>query len=215
MAAHRHRQDPSIGGSSRALPLQPLLLGCTTPPIPVVESSPSAVAIGRTYPLAPRFLWECLTGPSMTRFLGPAHRTGRAVFPHPALGLVSRQGMQAATSAGDPPTVRGQTPPQRSRWLNAGSPARGPCVVTLGLDVELPLKPPDLIWELPGPRPISSPRLRPKHPEPGPLPSTGIARLPWYYWPLRHPPRPAPTTPASHPEPWRLSPLRMRRPSPR
>jgi len=64
------------------------------PPEPV-ESSPSAVAVGRAYPLAPRFLWECLNSPSMTRFLGPAHRTGRAVFPHPALGLVSRQGMQA------------------------------------------------------------------------------------------------------------------------
>jgi len=53
------------------------------------------MAVGRAYPLAPRFLWECLNSPSMTRFLGPAHRTGRAVFPHPALGLVSRQGMQA------------------------------------------------------------------------------------------------------------------------
>jgi hypothetical protein len=53
------------------------------------------VAVGRAYPLAARFLWECLNSPSMTRFLGPAHRTGRAVFPDPALGLVSRQGMQA------------------------------------------------------------------------------------------------------------------------
>ena len=26
-----------------------------------------------------------------------------------------------------------------------------------------------------------SPRLRPKHPELGPLPSTGVTRLPWYY----------------------------------
>jgi len=103
------------------------------------------VAVGRAYPLAPRFLWECLNSPSMTRFLGPAHRTERAVFPHPALGLVSRQGMRARhpPAVPRPHEAKLPAPPQRSRWLNA---ARGPCVVTLGLDVELPLERPDLLW---------------------------------------------------------------------
>ena len=66
-----------------------------------VESNPSAVAVGRAYPLAPRFLRECLKSPAMTRFLGPAHRTVRAVSPHTALGLVSRQRMRAR----QPPTI--------------------------------------------------------------------------------------------------------------
>jgi hypothetical protein len=39
--------------------------------------------------------------------------------------------------------------------------------------------------------PISPPRLLPKHPEPGPLSSTRVTRLPRYYGPLRLPPRPA------------------------
>jgi hypothetical protein len=61
---------------------------------------------------------------------------------------------------------------------------------TLGLDVKLPLKLPDQQLECIGQRPISSPRLRPKHPEPGLLPSTRVTRLPRYYEPLRLPPRP-------------------------
>ena len=32
------------------------------------------------------FVWRCLSGPTVTPFPHPAHRTGRADFPHPALG---------------------------------------------------------------------------------------------------------------------------------
>ena len=149
----------------------------------------------------------------MTRFLGSAHRTVRAVFPHTALGLVSRPGMRGRRDCHPP--------------LRAPPP--------LGPAVQLPLKRPDRCWSCQAQRPISSPRLRPKHPEPGPLPSTGVTRLPRYYGPLRRPPRPVPygtvegqqlpplggppvlrralslratlTTPASHPEALAVVPL--------
>jgi hypothetical protein len=32
------------------------------------------------------FVWRCLSGSTMAPFPHPAHRTGRADFPHPALG---------------------------------------------------------------------------------------------------------------------------------
>src|SRR5262249_32073913 len=32
------------------------------------------------------FVWPCLSGSAVTPFPHPAHRTGRADFPHPALG---------------------------------------------------------------------------------------------------------------------------------
>ena len=57
----------------------------------------------------------------MARFPRPAHRTGRADFPHPALGLVSRQGMRVV---GGIALATGPTP--------------------LGLLVKLPWKRPDL-----------------------------------------------------------------------
>jgi hypothetical protein len=44
--------------------------------------------------VSPRFLWECLKSPALTRFPQPAHRTGRAGFPHPALRRGSPQGMR-------------------------------------------------------------------------------------------------------------------------
>ena len=36
--------------------------------------------------VAASFVWRCLTGATMTPFPHPAHRTGQADFPHPALG---------------------------------------------------------------------------------------------------------------------------------
>src|SRR6266404_5609520 len=36
--------------------------------------------------VAASFVWRCLTGSAMTPFPHPAHRTGRADLPHPALG---------------------------------------------------------------------------------------------------------------------------------
>src|SRR5712692_9281277 len=43
-----------------------------------------------------------------------------------------------------------------------------------------------------GSRQSPSPRLVGTHPEPGPLPSTGVTQLPRYYGPLRRLPRPSP-----------------------
>src|SRR5450631_3704896 len=51
-----------------------------------VESRCGAVAVGRTYLFAAPFVWRCLSGSTMAPFPHPAHRTGRADFPHPALG---------------------------------------------------------------------------------------------------------------------------------
>ena len=36
--------------------------------------------------VAASFVWRCLSGSAMASFPHPAHRTGRADFPHPALG---------------------------------------------------------------------------------------------------------------------------------
>src|SRR6516225_1206860 len=36
--------------------------------------------------VAAPFVWRCLTGSAMTLFPHPAHRTGHADLPHPALG---------------------------------------------------------------------------------------------------------------------------------
>src|SRR5258705_11814679 len=52
----------------------------------MVESRCGAVAVGRTYLLSASFVWRCLSGSAMTPFPHPAHRTGHADLPHPALG---------------------------------------------------------------------------------------------------------------------------------
>src|SRR5258708_4245777 len=36
--------------------------------------------------VAASFVWRCLSGSAMAPFPHPAHRTGQADFPHPALG---------------------------------------------------------------------------------------------------------------------------------
>ena len=51
-----------------------------------VELRCGAVAVGRTYLLSASFVWRCLSGSTMTPFPHPAHRTGHADLPHPALG---------------------------------------------------------------------------------------------------------------------------------
>src|SRR5206468_5395560 len=51
-----------------------------------VESRCGAVAVGRTYLLSASFVWRCLSGSAVTPFPHPAHRTGQADLPHPALG---------------------------------------------------------------------------------------------------------------------------------
>src|SRR2546423_12534947 len=72
--------------------------------------------------VAASFVWRCLTGLTLAPFPHPAHRTGHADFPHPALG-------QDFTPS--PTTGRGQA----VSGVRAGSARRGarvdssrPCV---------------------------------------------------------------------------------------
>src|ERR1017187_9415701 len=51
-----------------------------------VESRCDAVALGSSISVATPFVRWCLTGSTMAPFSHPAHRTGQADFPHPALG---------------------------------------------------------------------------------------------------------------------------------
>src|SRR6266851_5286293 len=51
-----------------------------------VESRCDAVALGSNISVAAPFVRRCLTGSTMAPFSHPAHRTGQADFPHPALG---------------------------------------------------------------------------------------------------------------------------------
>src|ERR1700704_1261904 len=52
----------------------------------LVESRCGAVAVARTYLFSAPFVWRCLTGSDLAPFPHPAHRTGHADRPHPALG---------------------------------------------------------------------------------------------------------------------------------
>src|SRR6266480_4587933 len=51
-----------------------------------VESRCGAVALGSNISVPASFVWRCLTGSTMVPFPHPAHRTGHADLPHPALG---------------------------------------------------------------------------------------------------------------------------------
>src|SRR5262249_52557163 len=52
------------------------------------------------------FVWRCLSGSTVTPFPHPAHRTGRADFPHPALGQdLTPLFWRATPSAGPEPVV--------------------------------------------------------------------------------------------------------------
>jgi transposase len=52
----------------------------------MVESECGAVAVGRACLFAAPFVWRCLSGSPIAPFPHPAHRTGHADRPHPALG---------------------------------------------------------------------------------------------------------------------------------
>src|SRR3984893_16321534 len=52
----------------------------------LVESRCGAVALGRNISVAAPFVWRCLNSSTMAPFPHPAHRTGHADLPHPALG---------------------------------------------------------------------------------------------------------------------------------
>ncbi len=51
-----------------------------------VESRCGAVALGSVLSVAAPFVWRCPNNRTITPFPHPAHRTGHADFPHPALG---------------------------------------------------------------------------------------------------------------------------------
>jgi hypothetical protein len=110
---------------------------------------------------------------SIAPFLVPAHRTGHDHFGHPALGRVSRAAFAGGVSR-----------------------------IPFGRSVQRPLERPECCGGLLGSRQSPSPRLVRAHPEPGPLPSTGVTQLPRYYGPLRRLPRPSPEgTGAGSPRP--------------
>src|SRR5580692_5777949 len=49
--------------------------------------------------VAAPFVWRCLSGPAVAPFPHPAHRTGHADFPHPALGQDLTPSSRATPSA--------------------------------------------------------------------------------------------------------------------
>src|ERR1700704_3613153 len=55
-------------------------------PTRLVESRCDAVTLGSNISVAAPFVRRCLTGSTVAPFSHPAHRTGQADFPHPALG---------------------------------------------------------------------------------------------------------------------------------
>jgi hypothetical protein len=55
------------------------------------------VALGRTYLLPPLSSGGCLSGSAVTPFPHPAHRTGQADLPHPALGQDFTPSLSRAT----------------------------------------------------------------------------------------------------------------------
>src|SRR5882672_7005396 len=67
----------------------------------MVESRCGAVAVGRTYLLSASFVWGCLSGSALTPFPHPAHRTGQADLPHPALGVGWDRGADRASNDAD------------------------------------------------------------------------------------------------------------------
>jgi len=193
------------------------------------------VALGQAYPLAPRFRWECLSIPTMARFPGPAHPNRTCGFP--ASG--SRTGFTSRHAGRYPPTARNSY----STAKMPGPSLKDLVPSTLSLDVELPLKPLESTEFLGLTANLLSSAPSEAHPHRGPFPPPALPgflsnmdpsdthlgppfaravegqRLPH----LDGSPvlrralslRAVPTTPASHPEPRRLSSLRTRRPSPR
>src|ERR1700738_4464185 len=57
--------------------------------------------------VAAPFVWRCLTGSTVAPFPHPAHRTGRADLPHPALGQDSTPLLSRATPSAVSETLFG------------------------------------------------------------------------------------------------------------
>jgi hypothetical protein len=72
----RHFRSAPINGHQQTCPVGPVR----------VESRCDAVALGSNISVSAPFVRRCLTGSTMSPFSHPAHRTGQADFPHPALG---------------------------------------------------------------------------------------------------------------------------------
>src|SRR6266446_2393085 len=73
--------------------------------------------------VAASFVWRCLSGSAMTPFPHPAHRTGQADLPHPALGVGWARGADRASNDADvssiPPIIPygGFSPVRLEGWL--------------------------------------------------------------------------------------------------
>jgi len=131
-----------------------------------VRSDFSRVRVGRgpaavAESVAARGYWK----PRQRRpFPDPAHRTGRAVFPHPALGRVSHRGMRKRPQMKAPKLEHPQLPepPRRGEALRPSRgdlvPAWPGCTVPLGVS--------GASVELPGSRQSPAPRLGEARPEP-------------------------------------------------
>ena len=120
----------------------------------------------------------------------PAHRTGRADFPHPALRLASPQGPRWTANLG---------------WCLATTPWR---VINLRLAAELPRKPSDTFRCCQAHRQSPILGLFESTPEVRALSSAGITRPQRYYGPVRLPPGPPclPRRWRCDPRPERVSP---------
>jgi len=111
--------------------------------------------------VAASFDWRCLSGSTMAPFPHPAHRTGQADFPHPALG-------QDFTQADFPHPALGQDfTPLLSRATPSAVSEHSSELI--GCPISMSFTTYCVCLELRS------------------LPSTGITRLHWYYEPLRHP----------------------------
>ncbi len=123
-------------------------------------------------------------------FPDPAHRTGRAVCPHPALGRVSHQGMRRRAQRNAPKLDHSQFPVDLLSG-KALRPSRGDLVPAWPW-CRVPLGVSGALVEVPGSRQSPAPRLGEAHPEPGSLPSLSVVlsdRSQRYCGPLRRPGR--------------------------
>ena len=68
--------------------------------------------------VAAPFVWRCLNIQTMTPFPHPSHRTGRADFPHPALG----QDITPTPTAGHAPSDKDERDPWSRRHTRVDSP---------------------------------------------------------------------------------------------
>ena len=142
---------------------------------------------------------SALSGPVSVRrvdhhaSLAPPHRTGRAVFPHPALGRVSHPGMRRRLTMTAPELTHSQ-PPEHHVCVVALCPARRDLVPLPAWPwCTAPLGAAGALVELLGSRQSPTPWPVETHPEPGRLPSPPVLlsdRSKRYYAPLRRPPPP-------------------------